>query len=94
MVAELCSDMANAVYEELAKDNTWYAHHKNRVAWTNQHLADNGMMYVKEARRCLAMQLTDENVSKADKDKIHDALTKDAAIRGPHDDRVKPLTIN
>jgi len=93
MIADLASEMVHAVYDELAMDDKWYATHKSRRAFVRGHLRDNAMLYVKAARAYLATLLTDESLSKADKDKIHDALCKDAAVRGPHDDEVKPLTI-
>lgn len=93
VVADLCAQMANEVYDELALDNKWYKKHRNRRAFVGPHLEANAMLYVKEARRILATLLTDPNLPLEEKDKIHDALTKDAAVRGPHDDQVKPLTI-
>lgn len=93
MIADLVSDMAHSVYDELALDDKWYATHKNRRRFVRRHLDDNAVLYVKAARAYLATLLTDPYVSQDDKDKIHHALCLDAAIRGPADDQVKPLTI-
>lgn len=94
MVVDLVSDMAHSVYDELALDDKWYATHRDRRKFVRRHLDNNAMLYVKAARAYLATLLTDPYVSKEDKDKIHHALCLDAAIRGPADDVVQPLTID
>lgn len=93
MIAGLVNEMAYSVYDEMALDNKWYKAHKNRRIFIRKHLEANGMIYIQAARAYLAQLLTDPNLPVEDKDKIHEALCLDAAIRGPHDSQVKPVTI-
>lgn len=86
--------MANTVYDEMAMDNDWYKRNRNRHDFVRKHLAVNGMLYVQEARKILATLLTDPDLPLSEKDKIHEALVQDAALRGNHDEKLVLPSLN
>lgn len=94
MIADLCSSMANAIYDEMAMNNSWYRKNRNRHAFVQEHLMLNGQLYVKEAKKILGSMLTDKNISDDDKAKIFAALVKDNTLRGNYDQRPTPPILN
>src|ERR1700681_579934 len=73
MVAHIAEEMAQALYEELAKNDAWYAQHQDRAD------AIKGMApsLRQEARKVLAEMLGDEKTSQYDKERIYEALVND-----------------
>lgn len=86
MVANLAEQFANEVYDYMATvSNDWYKSHKNRRKWVRFHLLNHGDEYVKEARKILgSMCGPDSNLPDSEKNKIVEALSMDAAIRGAY----------
>ena len=76
MVAHLCKEMANEVYEELAKKNGWYKANPNRRNFVNSCAPT----LRQEARQILARMLERNDVSTYEKDKIFEALMLDKVL--------------
>lgn len=76
IVAHIAMEMAQAVYEECAKDNAWYREHKDRGAFVRT-LAPS---LVSQARATLTDMLGRTGVSDHEKSVIMDALAADQAI--------------
>lgn len=77
-VAHLCEEMAQAVYEELAKSNLFYAANPDRAAfvrWCAPTLRD-------EARTVMGELLGRHEISEEKKAYIYEALLKDRSIPG------------
>lgn len=80
LVAHVATEMANAVYEECAKDNLWYALNKDRAAFVNEVAPT----LVQHARSTLTDMLQ-TNIPDEQKQEIMDALVQDRTIpRGPN----------
>lgn len=75
-IAHLAVEMAQAVYEECARDNGWYAVNRNRRAWVRRNVGQ----FIPEARAILTEMLTSERVSDKEKEEIFDALLQDNSI--------------
>jgi hypothetical protein len=76
VVAHVAAEMAQGVYEECAKDNAWYAMHKDRNAFVRE-LAPR---LVHTARGVLAEMLKEPGRSEADKRHLYQALLDDVTI--------------
>ena|ERR1044072_223150 len=77
MVANLCEEMAQCVYEECAtKYNNWYAANPDRRAFVKECAPTLRA----QARAILAGMLADPKVSDYDKKRIHEALILDKTI--------------
>lgn len=77
MVANLCEEMAQSVYEECAtRYNHWYAANPDRKAFVKECAPTLRA----EARAILAGMLADPKVSDKDKERIYDALMLDKTI--------------
>jgi len=76
MVAHIAREMAQAVYEECAKDNAWYAKYRNRAAFV-RGLAPE---LIGQARAVLTEMLMRPGVSDYEKDTIMDALAADQTV--------------
>lgn len=93
MVSDLVEDMANDVYEALATfSNEWYKGNRDRRAFIRRHLADHdtAMYYIKEARKNLTLIMIDDKTPPTLKDQIHEALSRDAALRGEYQNLQPP----
>ena len=76
MVAHIAQEMAQAVYEDCAKDNFWYFLNKDRDAFVKK-LAPT---LINEARATLTDMLTRKDVPESQKELIFDALKADREI--------------
>lgn len=76
MVAHLAQDMAQAIYEECAKDNFWYFLNKDRKAF----VAKLAPTLLDEARAQLTDMLTRKDIPEDQKELICDALKADREI--------------
>ena len=76
MVARLCEEMAQEVYEELAKKNLFYAMWPRRADFI-RHCAPT---LREQARRTLAELIAHKDTSEADKERIYEALLLDKTI--------------
>lgn len=77
MVANLCEEMAQSVYEECAtRYNNWYRDNPDRKAFVKECAPTLRA----EARGILAGMLADPKVSDKDKERIYDALMLDKQI--------------
>lgn len=76
-VSKLAEEMAQEIYEELAKRNSFYAGCPHREAFVKRVAPT----LREEARRTLGEMLARNDVSDAEKTTIHEALVLDHAIR-------------
>ena len=76
IVAHVAAEMAQAVYEECAKNNAWYAKYRDRAAFV-RGLAPE---LIGQARAVLTDMLTRFYVSEHEKDSIMDALAADQTV--------------
>ena len=77
MVANLCEELAQSVYEECAtRYNNWYAANPDRRAF----IKECAPTLRAEARAILAGMLGDPKVSDYDKRRIHEALYLDKCL--------------
>jgi hypothetical protein len=80
IVGDLAVKMAQTVYEERAKDNTFYAQFPNRNAFVRQFAP----MFISDARAVLTDMLQQESISDAEREDIFNALILDRTLpRGP-----------
>lgn len=75
-VSHVAQEMAQAIYEECAKDNAWYAMNKNR----RHFVRELAPQLVQQARAILAEMLAQPGRDEADKERIMDALMRDITI--------------
>ena len=75
-VADIAREMAQAVYEEAAKDNKWYAAHRNRMKFVRE-LAPK---LISHAREVLTEMLQKNTVSDFEKDQIMEILAADQGV--------------
>lgn len=94
MISDWCVKFANEVYEAHAYNNDFYKTNKHRTEWIRNELHLNGLEYIHEARKLLAGLCADPEVSIAEKDKIHEALSLDATLRGTYDELPTPYVIH
>lgn len=82
LVADLCTEMAQAVYEELAHRNTFYKMYPghSRASFV-KHVAPT---LRQEAVRTLSEMLARNDVPQNEKDKIYEALLLDKQTPNPH----------
>lgn len=90
MVAETARGMAEAVYEELAKKNEWYALNPSRTVFVE---ATYGSL-IEQARQVLAGMLESKTVTPEQKELIFEALVLDKSLKGGRDVRHRMATIN
>lgn len=79
MIAYVAIAIANAAYEDLAKDNEFYKVHPDGLAW----MRENWKQFIPIARDNLIDQLTMDSVSPHEKEAIAQALMLDAAHNPP-----------
>lgn len=89
MVAHVQQEMAQNVYEELAKNDSFYKEWPDR----NEFVRVCAPTLRDEARAVLAEQLARHDVSQVEKEQIYEALLLDAVI--PNEDRfiVPPIPL-
>lgn len=73
LIANLCVEMANEIYEEVMHSNALYKVHKDRADFVRQCAPT----LKAEARSALAQLLARPDVSDYEKQKIHEALVLD-----------------
>lgn len=78
LVAKTAEQMAEELYEELAKKNGFFAKHPVRQLWVN----DTWPKLIDQARSLLVSMLGLPEVDQKTKDEIYDALLKDSPLRG------------
>lgn len=86
LIAKAAREMADELYEEMARNNAFRQRHpsrKNWVEWVHGSL-------LAQARAALAAVLADPRptISEEMREKIADALIKDASLRRTKDNRV------
>lgn len=76
LIAELCSGVANEMYEILASDNRFYEQNQDRKRFV-EHCAP----MCKDISRALLTRMLDEpETSQMEKDQIYEALILDASL--------------
>jgi hypothetical protein len=90
MVAETARGMAEAVYEELARDNDWYKMNPDRAVFIE---AAYGSL-IAQARQVLAKMLESLTVAPEQKELIFEALVLDKSLKGGRDVIHRVATIN
>lgn len=78
LVAKTAEQMAEEIYEELAKQNGFYMRHPVRQTWVD----NTWPKLIDQARSLLASMLQLDEVEQKTKDEIYDALLKDSPLRG------------
>lgn len=81
LVAETASQMAGALYEELAKNNVWYKKNPDQQAFIRLMTPK----LLEQARRVLAGMLASPAYADTVKADIFSALTKDATLKRGRD---------
>ncbi len=76
LIAQTAEEMAQAVYEECAKDNTWYAEHLDRRAFVREVAPT----LISQARSTLGEALASHALDDDAKAVIFQALQDDLAI--------------
>ena len=77
LIASTAMEMAGAVYEEMASDDTFYRYNKSQKRWMDK----NWGRFVDAARTTLAGMLdASHNYSQIMKDEIYEALLADATL--------------
>lgn len=76
MVAHLAEEMAQAVYEECAKNNVWFKANPNRGTFVKFAAPT----FISQARATLAEMLGNPHVPESEKEIIFDALQADRSI--------------
>ncbi len=76
MIAELCHQMAQSVYEDLASSNIWYKANPDRGAFVR----DCAPTLRQHAREILSGMLERNDISTYEKDKIFEALMLDKVL--------------
>ena len=76
IVADIAVEMAQAVYEEAAKDNRWYAEHKDRAAFVRRVAPE----LLTHARETLTDMLLKPSVSEHEKEHIIEILAADQSV--------------
>lgn len=86
LVAKTAREMADQLYEEMARDNAFRKRHPRRKAWVDWVYGS----LLAQARAALGAILADQRttISQEMKDKIADALIQDASLRRTKDNRV------
>lgn len=79
MIAHAAMGVAGAAYEELARNDDWYAVHPNQKKW----ITENWHQFVPLVRESMVDALTDDNVSEKQKHEIAEALMLDGAMNPP-----------
>lgn len=77
LVRQTAIECAQALYERLARNNTWYELNKDRERWVAERWKD----LLPNARQSLAACLRSKNLSEVQKREIADALIKDNELR-------------
>jgi hypothetical protein len=83
LVAKTAEEMANEVYEEMAKTNEFYAAYPTRKAWVDSAIP----RFVEYARKSLAELLSKPGFPEDQKEVIYNALVLDGSLprhRGLH----------
>jgi hypothetical protein len=76
LVSNLCEEMAQTIYEELAKRNNFYAMYPDR----REFVREIAPTLREDARRTLAEMLSRNDVALHEKEAIHEALILDKTI--------------
>ena len=76
LVANVAANMAQEVYEEAARDNKWYARHRDRKAFIRRLAPE----LVQDARNLLTDMLTRPSVLDHEKEIIIEALAMDQHV--------------
>lgn len=79
MVADVAKGMAEAVYEEMASVNAFYAANRSR----GKFIAKFWRVFIQQARETLVDMLTDNGTSDFMKEKIMEGLALDGAMNPP-----------
>lgn len=76
LIAKTAEEMAQAIYEELAKDNQFYKLYPDRKVFVSRAMPH----MLTEARKALTQLLTKVDYPEHLKEQIADALAKDATL--------------
>lgn len=79
MIAHAAMEVAGAAYEELARNDDFYAVHPNQRKW----MTENWHQFVPFVRESMVDQLTDDNLSMEQRNEIMEALMLDGAMNPP-----------
>lgn len=79
MIAHASMQVAGAAYEELARNDDFYAVHPDQKKW----ITENWHQFVPFVRESMVDQLTDENLSMEQCEEIAQALMLDGAMNPP-----------
>ena len=93
MIAHAAMEVAGAAYEELARNDDFYAVHPDQRKW----MKENWQYFVPLVRESMVDQLTDENLTQEQRDEIAHALMLDGAMNPPlahADAEAKRLSLN
>ncbi len=81
LVVRTAREIAAAVYEELAKNDSWYAANPDRADF----VARTHGALIAQARQALAGMLRSLTVDEGQKELIAEALLRDSTLRGGRD---------
>ena len=90
LVAKTARELAESIYEDLAKDNAFYRRHPDQKAWVE---AVHGSL-LQQAREALASILNDPRptISEERREQIAEALIMDASLRRTKDNRAVTIS--
>lgn len=76
-VASVAKELAGCAYDELAKNNQFYATEPSQRNWVKR----NWILFCEEARKALAQSLNSPTMTEHMKAKIHEALVLDHHLK-------------